>query len=91
MAAQSTATTMRVIADALFAGDPRLITDAAMAHISAALDGASEARLQVLLGLPMMPWSRRGLRGAASNICAAPWLVVTDRLPDGGPDVSSAA
>ena len=88
MAAQSTATTMRVIADALFAGDPRLITDAAMAHISAALDGVSEARLQVLLGLPMMPWSRRGLRARRGQQYLRRTLteVVTDRLPDGGPD-----
>ena len=41
-------------------GDPRLTTDAAMAHITAALDGVSEARLQALLGLPLMPWSLRG-------------------------------
>ena len=88
MAAQSTATTMRVIADALFAGDPRLITDAAMAHISAALDGVSEARLQVLLGLPMMPWSRRGLRARRGQQYLRRTLteVVADRLPGGGPD-----
>ena len=43
-----------------------------MAHITAALDGVSEARLQALLGLPRMPWSRRGLEGPARarNICA---------------------
>src|SRR6185503_4241489 len=62
MAAQATQTTMRIISDALFAGDPRLTTDAAMAHIAAALEGVSEARLQALLGLPLMPWSLRGRR-----------------------------
>ena len=39
MAEAATATTMRIIADTLFAGDPRLTTEAAMAHITAALDG----------------------------------------------------
>ena len=41
MAEAATATTMRIIADTLFAGDPRLITEAAMAHITAALEGVS--------------------------------------------------
>ena len=88
MAAQSTATTMRVIADSLFASDDRLITRAAMAHITAALEGVSEARLQVLLGLPMMPWSRRGLRARRGQQFLRRTLteVVTDRLPDGGAD-----
>ena len=62
MAAVSTETTMRVISESLFAGDPRLTSAAAMAHIAAALEGVSEARLQVLLGLPLMPWSLRGVR-----------------------------
>jgi len=88
MAAQATATTMRIIADALFAGDPRLITQAAMDHISAALDGVSEARLQVLLGLPLMPWSLRGRRARRGQVYLRETLsqVVRDRLPDGGPD-----
>jgi cytochrome P450 len=62
MAEQATKTTMRVIADSLFGGDPRLITSEAMAHISAALEGVSEARLQIMLGVPLMPWSLRGRR-----------------------------
>jgi cytochrome P450 len=62
MAGQATATTMRVIAGSLFGGDERLITTKAMAQIAAALQGVSEARLQVLLGLPLMPWSLRGRR-----------------------------
>jgi cytochrome P450 len=88
MAAEATATTMRIIADALFAGDPRLITQAAMDHITAALDGVSEARLQVLLGLPLMPWSLRGRRARRGQVYLRETLsqVVRDRLPDGGPD-----
>ena len=88
MAAQATATTMRIIADALFAGDPRLITQGAMDHITAALDGVSEARLQVLLGLPLMPWSLRGRRARKGQVFLRETLtqVVRDRLPGGGPD-----
>jgi cytochrome P450 len=88
MAGEATATTMRIIADALFAGDERLITQAAMNHISAALDGVSEARLQVLLGLPLMPWSLRGRRARRGQKFLRETLsnVVRDRLPDGGPD-----
>jgi cytochrome P450 len=88
MAAQATATTMRIIADALFAGDDRLITPAAMAHITAALEGASEARLQALLGLPLMPWSLRGKRARRGQNFLRDTLgeVVRARLPGGGPD-----
>ena len=74
---------------ALFAGDPRLITEAAMDHITAALEGVSEARLQALLGLPLMPWSLRGPAGAArpaSILRETLAEVVGDRLPDGGAD-----
>ena len=63
MQAQSTATTMRIIADSLFAGDPRLTSRSAMAHITAALEAFSEARVQALLGLPVVPLTLRGLRG----------------------------
>jgi len=88
MAAEATATTMGIIADALFAGDPRLTTRAAMDHISAALEGVSEARLQVLLGVPLMPWSLRGRRARRGQIFLRETLsqVVRDRLPDGGPE-----
>jgi cytochrome P450 len=88
MAAAATATTMRIIADALFAGDPRLATETAMAHIAAALDGVGEARFQALLGLPRMPWSARGLRARRGQAYLRRTLaqVVADRLPDGGPD-----
>lgn len=88
MAGVATVTTMRIIADALFAGDPRLVTDAAIAHIAAALEGVSEARLQALLGLPMFPWSPRGRRALRGRTYLRETLtrVVKDRLPNGGPD-----
>jgi cytochrome P450 len=62
MAVEATQATMRVISNSLFSGDTRLTSQAAMAHIAAALDGVSEARLQVLLGLPRIPWSPRGYK-----------------------------
>jgi len=88
MSAQATATTMRIISNSLFACDPRLTTDAAMNHIAAALEGVSEARLQVLLGLPLMPWSLRGRRARRGQVYLRRTLtdVVRDRLPDGGAD-----
>ncbi len=88
MAAEATATTMRIIADALFAGDARLTTQAAMDHITAALDGVSEARLQALMGLPLMPWSLRGGRARRGQVFLRGTLteVVKDRLPGGGGD-----
>ncbi|MGZ8360166.1 MAG: cytochrome P450 [Allosphingosinicella sp.] len=88
MAAESTGTTMRVIAEALFAADDRLITRAAMAHITAAMEGVTEARLQALLGLPLLPWSPRTWRGRRGQRFLRATLsgVVDDRLPGGGGD-----
>ncbi len=68
MAREATATTMRIIAATLFAGDERLTTPEAMTHIAAALAGFSEARLQALLGLPSMPWSLRGHAGRRGQV-----------------------
>ena len=65
---EAVATTMRIIATSLFAGDDRLASGEAMAHIAAAMQGVSEARLLVLLGLPLVPLSWRGLRGRRGQI-----------------------
>lgn len=83
--AQATATTMRIIADSLFAGDPRLTSPAAMAHIAAALDAFSEARVQALLGLPVIPLSLKALKGRRGQVYLRETLtrVVRDRLPGG--------
>ena len=88
MAAEATSATMQVISDSLFGSDPRLTTRTAMDHISAALEGVSEARLQVLLGLPIMPWSRRGLRARRGQQYLRRTLgaVVHDRMRTGGTD-----
>jgi cytochrome P450 len=88
MALEATRATMRIISNTLFGGDARLTSDAAMNHIAAALEGVSEARLQAMLGLPRIPWTRRGwvaqrgqkyLRGTLET-------VVSERPPDGGAD-----
>jgi cytochrome P450 len=63
MAREATRATMQVISSALFSGDPRLTSEEAMEHIAHALEGVSEARMQLLLGLPMIPISPRGFRG----------------------------
>ena len=88
MATEATQATMRVISNTLFGGDERLTSEAAMAHIAAALEGVSEARLQVMLGLPRIPWSRKGFQAQRGQAYLRRTLeaVVCERLPDGGPD-----
>ena len=88
MAAEATEATMRVIAGTLFAGDPRLVTRQAMDHITAAMEGVTEARLQALLGLPLLAWSPRTRRGRRGQLFLRGTLtaVVEERMPDGGPD-----
>jgi cytochrome P450 len=88
MAREATQATMRIISNTLFSGDPRLTSDAAMAHIAAALEGVSEARLQAMLGLPRMPWSRKGWRAGRGMAYLRGTLeaVVRERLLDGRPD-----
>jgi cytochrome P450 len=86
--AEATRATMGIISNTLFSGDSRLTSEAAMAHIAAALEGVSEARLQAMLGLPRMPWSRKGwAAGRGMNYLRETLeAVVRERLPDGGPD-----
>lgn len=88
MALEATQATMRVISNTLFSGDARLTSEAAMAHIAAALEGVSEARLQMMLGLPRMPWSRKGWAAerGMSYLRGTLEAVVRERPPEGGPD-----
>ena len=88
MAREATRATMRVISNTLFGGNARLTSDAAMAHIAAALEGVSEARLQAMLGLPRIPWTRRGWIAQRGQAYLRRTLetVVGERLPDGGAD-----
>ena len=68
MAAEATRTTMTVIALALFGGDPRLISEDAMRHIAAAIEGFSEARMLALLRLPQFPLTPKGRAGKRGQI-----------------------
>ena len=81
MAAEATRTTMTVIALALFGGDPRLISETSMAHIAAAIEGFSEARMLALLRLPQFPVTPKGRAGKRGQIFLRHTLaeVVDDR------------
>ena len=88
MAIEATTATMTVISHALFSGDPRLTSREAMDHIAAAMEGAGGARVQLLLGLPMVPVSRRGLRARRGQQFLRQTLgeIVRERLSPGVPD-----
>lgn len=81
MAAEATRTTMTIIALALFGGDPRLISQTSMAHIAAAIEGFSEARMLALLRLPQFPITPKGRAGKRGQIFLRRTLaeVVDDR------------
>ncbi|MBA2466472.1 MAG: cytochrome P450 [Sphingomonas sp.] len=88
MAVEATAATMTVISQALFSGDPRLTSRSAMDHITAAMEGVREARLQVLLGLPMIPVTASGRKGQRGQRYLRGTLgqLVRERLELGAPD-----
>jgi cytochrome P450 len=87
MAVVATTATMTVISEALFSGDARLTSRKAMDHITHAMEGVSEARLQVLLGLPLVPFSPRGFRGHRGMRFLRRTLgeIVRERLSPGAP------
>ena len=91
LASQATATTMRVIADALFGGEPRLTSKESMSHIAAALDAFSEARIQALLGMPVIPLSAKARAGRRGQTFLRQTLgdVVQDRRDSGSNDFLS--
>ena len=88
MAVEATTATMTVISEALFSGDERLTTRAAMDHITHAMEGVSEARLQVLLNLPLVPFTPRGWRGHRGMRFLRRTLggIVRERLRSNAPD-----
>jgi cytochrome P450 len=88
MAVEATTATMTVISEALFSGDRRLTTREAMDHITGAMEGVSEARLQVLLGLPLIPIGPRGRRGHRGMRFLRHTLgeIVRERLSPQAPD-----
>jgi hypothetical protein len=59
-----------------------------MDHITAAMEGVSEARLQVLLGLPLIPVTRAGRRGQRGQQYLRRTLgqLVRERLQPAAPD-----
>lgn len=88
LAEAATRTTMRIITDTLFGGDPRLKTRAALDHIAHALKAGGETRLTAMLGLPTIAYNRtlrQGLRGQ-DFLRRTLADLVRSRLPDGGPD-----
>lgn len=88
MAVEATTATMKVIASALFSGDARLTTPEAMDHITAAMEGVGEARIQVLLGMPLIPVTAKGRRGRAGQrfLRATLGAIVRERLGGDAPD-----
>ena len=88
LAHEATRTTMDVISCALFSADPRLTSEEAMARIRDALAGVSDARLQVLLGLPLVPYTPRGFRGRRGQLYLRGTLgeLVRERLHPNAPD-----
>ena len=88
MAREATRAAMQLISRALFSGDPRLTSEQAMAHIAHALEGVSEARMQLLMGLPVFPITLRGLRGRKGQIYLRRTLMalVHERMEPGAPE-----
>lgn len=87
MALEATSATMTVISEALFSGDERLTSRKAMDHITAAMEGVSEARLQVLLNMPLIPLGLKGWRGRQAQNFLRRTLVelVRERMAPGAP------
>jgi cytochrome P450 len=87
MAVEATTATMNVISEALFGGDARLTSREAMDHITGALEGVSEARIQVLLGMPLIAVTPRGRRGRRGQQYLRHTLgqLVRERLAPGAP------
>lgn len=88
MALEATAATMTVISEALFSGDERLTSRKAIDHITAAMDGVSQARLQVLLNMPLIPLGLKGWRGRQAQKFLRRTLgeLVRERMAPGAPD-----
>jgi cytochrome P450 len=88
MAAMATKTTMAIIADALFSGDPRLAGGTAARHIDNLVAVAGQARPLTLLGLmewdpaPSMVRARRSRRYLRQTLDQ----MVLERGPSGGGD-----
>jgi cytochrome P450 len=88
MALEATTATMTVISEALFSGDERLTSRKAIDHITAAMDGVSQARLQVLLNMPLIPLGLKGWRGRRAQNFLRRTLgeLVRERMAPSAPD-----
>jgi cytochrome P450 len=92
IAAAATGTTMAIIADALFSGDPRLTSGAAARNIEAALLAAGQVRITALLGFPGIRLNRTAWRGERGRRYLRETLaaIVRERGPEGGDDFLGA-
>lgn len=88
IAVEATTATMTVISEALFSGDRRLTNREAMDHITHAMEGVAEARIQVLLNMPLIPLTPRGRRGRRGQQYLRHTLgaLVRERLSPGAPE-----
>lgn len=88
MAQAATEATMRIIADTLFSGDPRLTARVAGEHIDNLVLASGQARISTILGLqdfdltPLMIRARRGRVYLRETLTA----LVRERGPSGGAD-----
>ena len=88
IARAATHTTLAIIADALFSGDPRLNSARALRHIEDALIAVGQVRVTALLGMPGIRIghvARAGERGRR-YMRAMLTEIVRERGADGGPD-----
>jgi len=88
LAETATATTMRIIADALFSGDKRLTAPEASRQIEAALIAVGTVRIVALLGFPGIKLTPAAWRGDAGRRYLRSTLsaIVRERGPEGGDD-----
>jgi len=84
----ATDTTMRIIAEALFSGDPRLTSDAASRHIENALMAAGAIRISAILGFPALRFTKQARLGNRGQRFLRETLttIVRERGAEGGDD-----
>jgi cytochrome P450 len=88
IAATATATTMRIIAETLFSGDPRLTTPLAARNIEIALLAAGQVRLSAILGITWLRLGKVAREGEKGRRYLRETLtaIVRERGPEGGDD-----
>lgn len=88
IAATAIATTMAIISETLFSGDPRLTAPEAARQIEAALLAAGQVRLSAVLGLTWLKLGRTARKGEQGRRFLRNTLtaIVRERGPEGGDD-----